>query len=160
MTDQTTAQEFTIQKIYLKDASVEVPNAPQVFTNEWQPESNLELNTESQKIEDGIYDVTLTLTVTTKNAGNTAFLVEVKQAGVFSARGFDEEQMGHMMGSFCPNILFPYAREAVSSLSVRAGFPDLQLAPINFDALYAQHLENQGEGNPPATSDPETGATH
>lgn len=136
-------QQFAIQKIYLKDASFESPNSPAMFTMEWKPEVNLDLNTNNQVLSEGIYNVVLSLTATVKNNEQTAFLVEVQQAGIFNIIGFAENDMGHMLGSFCPNILFPYAREAISDLVTKGGFPPLLLAPVNFDALYAQHLEQQ-----------------
>ena len=134
-------QQFTIQKIYIKDVSFESPNAPAVFTEEWKPESNLELNTNAKKLEDNVYEVVLSLTVTVKNNDKVAHLVEIQQCGIFSVAGFSDQDMSHMLGSFCPNILFPYAREAVSDMVTRGGFPQLLLAPVNFDALYAQHLQ-------------------
>ena len=134
-------QQFTIQKIYVKDASFESPNSPAVFTEKWEPESNLELNTNGKKLEDNVYEVVLSLTVTVKNNDKVAHLVEIQQAGIFSVAGFNESDLSHMLGSFCPNILFPYAREAVSDLVTRGGFPQLLLAPVNFDAIYAQHLQ-------------------
>lgn len=138
-------QQFGIQKIYVKDVSFESPNAPQSFTETWEPDVSLELNTNGTGIAEDTYDVVLSLTVTVKNAGKTAFLVEVQQAGIFHLSGFSDDDLGGMLGSFCPNILFPYAREAVSDLVMRGGFPQLALAPVNFDALYAQHLqESQG----------------
>ena len=134
-------QQFTIQKIYIKDVSFESPNAPAVFTEDWKPDSNLELNTNGKKLEDNVYEVVLSLTVTVKNNDKVAHLVEIQQCGIFSVAGFNDQDLAHMLGSFCPNILFPYAREAVSDLVTRGGFPQLLLAPVNFDALYAQHLQ-------------------
>lgn len=134
-------QQFAIQKIYIKDVSFESPNAPAVFTEEWKPESNLELNTNGKKLEDNVYEVVLSLTVTIKNNDKVAHLVEIQQCGIFSIAGFNDQDLSHMLGSFCPNILFPYAREAVSDLVTRGGFPQLLLAPVNFDALYAQHIQ-------------------
>lgn len=141
--EQEVAQgELSIQKIYIEDVSVESPATPAVFKEQWQPDANIELNTQSDKLEaENTYKVTLTLTVTAKSNDKTAFLIEVKQAGIFGISGFEEAQLGHVLGSYCPSTLFPYAREAVSNLVTRAGFPDLQLAPINFDALYMQGLE-------------------
>lgn len=140
---QENEQQFVIQKVYVKDVSFESPNVPHIFTKEWKPEINLDLNTNANALDTGIYDVMLTLTVTVKNAEETAFLVEVQQCGIFAVSGFSDEQMGHMMGSYCPNVLFPYAREAISDLVTKGGFPPLLLAPVNFDALYAQHLAQQ-----------------
>ena len=136
---------FSIEKIYLKDVSFEAPAAPEGFTEDWSPEINMELNTQAHPINDDIYDVDLNLTVTAKNNNNTAFLVEIKQSGIFGVSGMDDANLNGMLGSFCPNILFPYAREAISDLVTKGGFPPLLLAPVNFDALYAQHLQ-QSEG--------------
>ncbi len=142
-TQQGGNQQFAIQKIYIKDVSFESPNSPAMFTKEWQPEVNLDMNTNTQSLSEGVYDVVLSLTATVKNADQTAFLAEVQQAGIFTITGFAEKDMGQMLGSFCPNILFPYAREAVSDLVTKGGFPPLILAPVNFDALYAQHMAQQ-----------------
>lgn len=138
-----TQPEFNIQKLYVKDISFEAPNSPEVFLKEWKPETNVQLNTESRGLEQGVHEVVLSVTITTKSHDKTAYLVEVKQAGVFSAKGFEKDQLGQLLGSFCPNLLFPYLREVVSGLVLKGGFPDMPLAPINFDALYAQHLEQQ-----------------
>jgi len=142
-TQQGSHQQFAIQKLYLKDVSFESPSSPAMFTKDWQPEVNLDMNTNTQTLSEGVYNVVLSLTATVKNAEQTAFLVEVQQAGIFTVNGFAENEMGHMLGSFCPNILFPYAREAISDLVTKGGFPPLLLAPVNFDALYAQHLAQQ-----------------
>lgn len=143
--DSTTQQGpiFNIQRVYVKDISYESPNAPEVFRKEWKPEVNVSLQTKTDKIEDDLYDVALHLTVTVTMGDKTAFLVEVNQAGIFTLKGFSNEQVGHVLGSVCPNILYPYAREAISDIVTRGGFPQLLLAPVNFDALYAQHLEQQ-----------------
>lgn len=138
-------QAFDVQRLYMKDVSFEAPNSPEIFRQEWKPEVKLDINTQSTALEDNAHEVVLTVTATAKIDDKNVFLVEVKQAGIFSVSGFDDQQMGQMLGSFCPNILFPYAREAVSALVNRGGFPPLYLAPINFDALYAQHLKNQQE---------------
>ncbi|NNF96608.1 MAG: protein-export chaperone SecB [Halobacteria archaeon] len=150
-TQQGGNQQFAIQKIYIKDVSFESPNSPAMFTKEWQPEVNLDMNTNTQSLSEGVYEVVLSLTATIKNADQTAFLVEIQQAGIFTISGFAENEMGHMLGSFCPNILFPYAREAVSDLVTRGGYPPLILAPVNFDALYAQHMEQQQAGEAAST---------
>lgn len=143
MPDDKQGPIFNIQRIYIKDASFETPNAPQIFKEEWKPEVNVDLHTKTTDIEENVYDVVLHLTVTVKMANKTAFLVEVHQAGIFTIKGFPKEQLSHALGSMCPNILYPYAREAISDLVTRGGFPQLLLAPVNFDALYLQHLEQQ-----------------
>ncbi len=142
--DETTPQQqFQIQRIYVKDLSFESPHAPGMFSQAIQPRIDFELNTDAQGLGDDLYEVVLTITVQATHDDRTAFLVEIKQAGIFHITGFGEAELGHMMGAFCPNILFPYAREAVSSTVVRGGFPPLMLAPVNFDALYQQHLQQQ-----------------
>jgi preprotein translocase subunit SecB len=134
-------KQFAIQKIYTKDMSFETPNSPKIFTETWEPSVEFNLGTHVEPLENSFFEINLTITITVKNKETVAYLVEVNQAGIFSLGGFTEQEMGPMVGSFCPNILFPYAREAVSDLIVRGGFPQLLLAPVNFDALYAQHLQ-------------------
>lgn len=134
-------KQFSIQKIYTKDISFETPNAPKVFTSKWEPSVDFNLGTNVEPMEDNLFEVTLTVTVTVKTEDKTAYLVEATQAGIFTLAGFNDQEMGPMLGSFCPNILFPYAREVVSDLVNKGGFPQLLLAPVNFDALYAQHLQ-------------------
>jgi preprotein translocase subunit SecB len=145
-TVQAEQAQFAIQRIYIKDSSYEAPNVPGIFQKDWQPELKLDINTQANTLETGVYEVILTITATVTTAKTVAFLVEVKQAGIFSITGADKEQLGHLLGSFCPNILFPYAREAITSQVVNGSFPQLVLAPINFDALYMQQMaEQQGE---------------
>jgi preprotein translocase subunit SecB len=134
---------FAIQKIYVKDISFEAPNSPDSFTEQWEPKVSLDLNSEGRNIGEDNFEVVLKITLTVSNGDKTAYLVEVQQAGIFHIAGFAEQDIGGMLGSFCPNILFPYARESISDLVTRGGFPPFYLAPINFDALYAQHLEQQ-----------------
>lgn len=134
---------FTIQRIYVKDASFETPHAPEIFREEWKPEVAVDLQTKSNQLEDSIHEIVLHITVTVKMKDRVAFLVEVHQAGIFSIKGFNQEQLGHILGSECPKILYPYARETISDIVIRGGFPQLLLAPVNFDALYLQHLEQQ-----------------
>lgn len=148
-------QQFEIQKIYIKDVSFEAPNTPEAFTQEWQPDVNVQLNTNAKPIGDKQYEVVLSVTVTAENKDKNAFLVEIQQAGVFGLDGFEPDQLNGMLGSFCPDILFPYAREAISDLVTRGGFPQLLLAPVNFDALYQEHLKQQA-----TQKEPETATTH
>ncbi len=138
---------FTIQRIYVKDVSFETPHAPEIFREEWKPEVNVDLQTKTNRLEDTIYEVVLHLTVTVKMGERVAFLVEVHEAGIFTLKGFAQDQLAHALGSMCPNILYPYARETISDIVIRGGFPQLLLAPVNFDALYLQHLEQQKKGN-------------
>jgi|TARA_Y100000034_G_scaffold106101_1_gene134560 preprotein translocase subunit SecB len=135
--------QFTIQRIYTKDVSFETPNSPAIFQKEWTPEVKLDMDTRSNKLDEGIYEVVLALTVTASIGEETAFLCEIQQAGIFQIAELEELQMAHMLGAFCPNILFPYAREAVASLVNRGTFPQLNLAPVNFDALFAQYMQQR-----------------
>jgi preprotein translocase subunit SecB len=138
---QAPEKQFSIQKIYTKDLSFETPSSPKIFTEKWEPTVDLNLSSQIQALELSLFEVALTITITVKSIDTIAYLVEVSQAGIFTLSGFTEEEMGPMLGSFCPNILFPYAREAVSDLVAKGGFPQLLLAPVNFDALYAQQLQ-------------------
>lgn len=136
------AQQFIIERLYIKDASFESPNAPSIF-QDWNPDTNLQLNSNTNRLAEDQYEVELTITVTVKSNDKTAFLVEIKQGGIFLIRGYPQEQMGHILASYCPGSLFPYIREAIASLVSKGGFPELHLSPINFDALYAQNLQEQ-----------------
>lgn len=142
-------KQFAIQKIYTKDLSFETPNVPQIFRQKWEPAMEFSIGTKVAQLEPALYEVTLSVTVTVKIADLTAYLVEVNQAGIFTVAGFNDQEMGPMLGSFCPNVLFPYAREAVSDLVGKSGFPQLVLAPVNFDALYLQQLQ-QAQAQPEA----------
>jgi len=144
---EASGQMFKIQRIYLKDASFESPVTPKIFTDQgqWQPQVALNLHTETTKLENDLFEVVLTVTVTVKNGDETVYLTEVKQAGLFLAKGIPDERMGPLLGSFCPTQLFPFAREEITSLVQKGGFPQLPLEPVNFDALYAQHLKAQRE---------------
>lgn len=148
------APQFNIQRIYTKDISFETPNSPAVFQKEWSPEVKLDLDTRSTKLADDIYEVVLSLTVTAKNGEEVAFLCEVQQAGIFAIAGLSEPQLAHSLGAYCPNLLFPYARETVGSLVGRGTFPQLNLAPVNFDALFAQYVQQrQAAAAAPATEE-------
>jgi preprotein translocase subunit SecB len=138
--------EFVIQRVYVKDLSLECPQSPQAFQEEWQPELNLQFTMNSSNIAENIYELVLQITVTATSKEKTLFLVEIKQAGLFTLKGFTEEQNQQILSITCPTILFPYAREAVSDLVGRAGFPPLYLAPVNFEALYAQQIQEQAKG--------------
>ena len=138
---EATQKNFGVQKIYVKDMSFETPNSPAVFTQDWKPEINLELNSQANKVADDVHEVVLSLTVTAKLGETTAYLVEVQQAGIFAMKGFADAELPPMLGAFCPGTLYPYARETVSDLVARGGFPQLVLAPINFDALFAQQIQ-------------------
>ncbi|KNC13550.1 preprotein translocase subunit SecB [Pantoea sp. RIT-PI-b] len=150
MSEQSNSEmQFQIQRVYTKDVSYEAPNAPQVFQKEWEPEVKLDLDTASSQLADGVFEVVLRVTVTATVGEETAFLCEVQQAGIFTISGIDGTQMAHCLGAYCPNILFPYARECVTSLVSRGTFPQLNLAPVNFDALFMNYLQQQGEGEAP-----------
>lgn len=135
------AKQFAINRIYIKDVSFESPNYHEQFAADWNPETNLDLTTNGRVLENNLYEVVISLTLTAKNNEQNAYLVEVQQAGIFTIDGFSEEELAHMLGTFCPNILFPYARETISELVTKGGFPHMYLAPVNFDAIYAQHLQ-------------------
>lgn len=140
------AGQFAFQRIYVKDISFEVPGAPEAFTTEWKPEVKLDLNTKNNKVSENTFEVVLSVTVTANNQGKVAFLAEVQQAGIFLINGMPSEQIQHLLGAYCPNVLFPYAREAISDLVNRGSFPQFLLAPVNFDALYAEALKRKAEG--------------
>ncbi|NMP30527.1 protein-export chaperone SecB [Thalassotalea sp. M1531] len=137
------APQFAIQRVYTKDVSFETPNSPAIFQKEWKPEIKLDLDTRSNNIAEGVYEVVLAVTVTATVEGQTAFLAEVQQAGIFAIGNVQEAQLAHMIGAFCPNTLFPYARETVASLVNRGSFPQFNLAPVNFDALFASYLQQR-----------------
>ena len=156
MTDQATTgaapeaqgPQFSLQRIYVRDLSFEAPKSPEIFRQEWTPSVELDLDTRQTPVEGDFHEVVLTLSVTVKTAGEVAFIAEVQQAGIFLISGLDAAAMSHTLGAFCPNILFPYAREALDNLVTRGSFPALMLAPVNFDALYAQELGRmQAAGN-------------
>ena len=152
MNDLTaTAQEpeqrqLAIQKIYLKDASLEVPNAPHVFTQNWTPQAKVDLDSAIDMLSEELFHLVLTVTVTVSMDEATAFLVEVHQAGLFTLSGWSEAERHRLLGTFCAAQLFPFAREAIADLSGKAGFPPLLLAPVNFDALYDTRLAQAEAG--------------
>jgi preprotein translocase subunit SecB len=141
---------FTIEKLYVKDASIEVPGAPQIFTNRTAPQINVELGNSATKLDDGVFEVSIKVTVTAKIEETTAFLVEVTQCGIFAIKGIPDENLEAVLAITCPNILFPYAREAVSDMVTRAGFMPVLLNPINFEALYAQQQAEQNTSQTPS----------
>ncbi len=135
--------QFIIQRIYVKDVSFEAPNSPGVFTTEWNPDTDLDLNTSVNVLPNNNFEVELSLTITVKSGDQVAFLVEVKQAGVFFIAGYDQAQLNHLLAAYCPNTLFPYAREVIAGLVSKGSFPEMHLSPINFDSLYAKRLQEQ-----------------
>ena len=137
--------QFAIQRIYTKDISFETPNSPAIFTKEWKPEIKLDLDTRSSAIEENLYEVVLAVTVTATLGEETAFLCEVQQAGIFAIGEMPDQNKAHTLGSFCPNMLFPYARETISNLVNRGTFPPLNLAPVNFDAIFAAYVQKRAQ---------------
>ena len=144
---------FNIEKLYVKDLSLEIPHAPAVFLERESPQIDLQLHSQSTSIEEGLFEVTLTVTVTAKlvEKDKVIFLIEAKQAGIFQLRNLPQEELEPILGVACPNILYPYLREVVSDVSVRAGFAPVLLGPINFDALYLQQKQQQAEKVPVTT---------
>ena len=141
---QERQQQVTIHNIYLKDASFESPSAPGVFQQTAQPKIQVNVGVNTEQVGQDAYDVVLTITVTAKfDDDKTAFLTEVLQGGIFGLKGFSDSELGAMLGIYCPNMLFPYARETIASLVSKGGFPQLVLQPMNFEAIYAQHLQSQ-----------------
>lgn len=145
---------FGIEKIYVKDLSLEIPNAPQIFLEQGAPAINVEFHTKAEQLGEGIYEAVLTVTVTSKLAegDKTLFLVEAAQAGIFRISNVPQEDIEPLLGIACPNILYPYAREAVSDMVTRAGFPPVVLQPMNFEAIYQHQKQMQANQNPAATT--------
>ena len=139
---------FNIQRIYLRDASMEQPNSPQIFLEQDSPAVDINLGIEQTQLGEGVFEVALTGTVTAKIKDKTLFLVECKQAGIFEVSGFPADQVGPILGVNCPQMLFPYLRAQISDLVVRGGFPPVVLNEINFPAIYAAQLEQQAQGTP------------
>jgi len=131
-------QKFAVQRVYIKDLSFESPQSPEVFTKQWKPQIKVDLNTRSGDMKDNRVEVVLTITITATQDEATGFLVEVQQAGQFLIEGLNDEQMQQVLAIACPNMLFPYAREAIDSLVTRGGFPAVNLQPVNFEALFLQ----------------------
>ena len=148
------APVFTIERIYVKDLSLENPNSPKSFLISEQPAIEVSLATRGEPVGDGIFESVLTITVTAKVGDQNLFLVEVAQAGVFQIRNIPEAEVQPILGIHCPNILFPFARETVSNAIMRAGYPPINLAPINFEALYAQQLQQMQVAQPSAPAQP------
>jgi preprotein translocase subunit SecB len=137
--------QFTIQKIYVRDVSFEVPGAPQIFNEPGQPNLELNLNQKVGRVAEGVFEVALGITLTCKLGDKTVYLAEVEQAGLFGLAGFDDRTLDMMLGTYCPNVLFPYARQAIGDLVAQGGFPPFYLQPINFEALYAEGLRRRAE---------------
>ena len=137
------APYFDIQRIFIKDVSYEAPHTPQIFSEEWKPEVQLNIETKNTALNDNLYEIILSVTATATSNGKSAFLIEIHQAGVFTINNLPDEQLQHMLNAYCPNILLPFARQAMADMVVQGGFPPLLLAPVNFDALFAEHLKNK-----------------
>ena len=151
MSDEQQAAEtvFSIEKIYVRDLSLEVPGAPRVFLQGGEPQLEVQLNHKAENIDGVLFDVALTVTVTAKNGETVMFLAEAVQAGIFQLRGIPESDLAPVLGVICPNVLFPYARETISDLVTRAGFPPVLLAPVNFEVLYQQQMAAMAGGQGP-----------
>jgi len=154
-TQQDTTEQplFNIEKLYVKDLSLEIPHAPAIFLEREQPHIDLQLQTQSSKVDEGVYEVLITVTVTAKLAEKETvmFLIEAKQAGIFQVRNLPQEELDTVLSVVCPNIIYPYLREIVSDVSVRAGFAPVLLNPVNFEALYMQQKQQQPKETPATT---------
>ena len=157
--EQAVEKQLAISKIYIKDFSFESPQTPQVFkSGDWKPQTNLNLRSSHTVVEGTIHEIVLTITVEAKEDDKTLFLVELAQAGLFEISGYEGDELAAILGSFCPNILFPYARESIAATIQKGGFPEFVLQPINFDALYAESRRQAGAQAEGAAA-PETGET-
>ena len=167
MTEQTPAvagdnvaqqAQFTVEKIYVKDVSFEAPNAPAVFNEQGQPQLSMNLNQKVARLEGDLFEVVLGVTLTCTLNEKTVYLAELEQAGLFGLAGFDDRTLDMMLGTYCPNVLFPYARQAIGDLIAQGGFPPFYLQPINFEALYAEGLRRRAEAQAGAGAAAEGGA--
>ena len=146
---ETQQATFQIEKIYVKDMSLELPNAPQVFAQAAQPQVEVQISSEAGQFAEGVYEVSVSATVTAKAGDRTLFLAEAVQAGIFSVRNVPEEEMQPLLAIGCPNILFPYLRETISDIITRGGFPPVLLSPVSFEQIYLQRMqEQQGAAGP------------
>ncbi len=143
-----TQAQFTVEKIYVKDVSFEAPNTPQVFNEQGQPQLNMNLNQKVARLDGDVFEVVLGVTLTCTLNDKTVYLAEVEQAGIFGLTGFDERTLDMMLGTYCPNVLFPYVRQSISDLISNGGFPPFYMQPINFEALYAEGLRRRAEPGP------------
>ncbi|AKC32349.1 protein-export chaperone SecB [Candidatus Pantoea carbekii] len=143
MSENNKEMQFQIQRIYIKDVSFEVPKAPHVFQKTWKPEIKLDLDIASSQLDNHMYEVVLHVSVIATIDVDTAFLCEIQQAGIFAINGILDDHMAHCLGAYCPSILFPYARECITNLISRGSFPQFNLAPVNFDALFMHNSQKQ-----------------
>jgi preprotein translocase subunit SecB len=150
MSTQSTDPVFAIQRTYLKDLSLEIPNAPQIFLEAQQPAVEIQLDVSSQALADGIYETSVRVTITTKAGDKVAFLVEATEAGIFEVRNVPQEQLPLILNVVCPNIVYPYLRANVADVIQRAGFPPIHLAEINFEALYQQRMQQAQQEQKPS----------
>jgi len=155
--ESNTQPNFSIQKIFVKDVSFESPNTPEIFLDQdWQPDVNLNLQTQSRQLAEDIYEVVLHITVTAKlDDEKIAYLVEVQQAGIFNVTNFSDEDVTYMLGSYTPNVLFPFAREVIADLVSKGGFPQMLVAPVNFDALFQKQIQEQQSNTAESEAEPE-----
>jgi preprotein translocase subunit SecB len=136
--EQPVQPNFGLQRIYVKDISFESPNAPMVFQKQWKPEVNMDLNTKNTRLGENHYEVVVSVTLTVTVEGMTAYIVEVQQAGIFVVQGLESGHLAQALNAFCPNLLFPYLRETIDTVVIKGSFPAMMLAPVNFDAIFAQ----------------------
>jgi len=153
MSDPQPQATFQIEKIYVKDVSLEIPNAPQAFMQQAQPQLEVRIDTGAAPFAEGYYEASVSATVTAKVGDKTLFLVEAVQAGIFQMRNVPAEDLKPLLGIACPTILFPYLRETISDLVIRGGFPPVLLAPVSFEALYVQRLQQEQSGTQPGNPD-------
>ena len=145
MSEEQPQATFQIEKIYVKDMSLELPNAPQVFAQQQQPQVEVQLASEAGQVAEGVYEVSVSATVTARSGERTLFLAEAVQAGLFSVRNVSEEEMQPLLAIGCPNILFPYLRETISDMITRGGFPPVLLQPVSFESIYLQRMQQQSQ---------------
>jgi preprotein translocase subunit SecB len=147
--NEPNAPELTLQNIYVKDASFEAPSGPNIAAAEWNPQFGLNMNTSGAPVAENLHEVVLTITLEAKLGERVAYLVEIKQAGLFMLRGYSTDDYRRIIGAFCPGVLFPFARQSISDLILRGGFPPFLLPPVNFDALFQQGLEQAAQQQAP-----------
>ena len=153
-TQNDALKQLVLQKVYLKDCSFESPNAPEMFgTGQWDPKVQLNITTSSRNIGPDLWEIVLHVSIEAKQGERSAFLCEIQQAGVVTVKGFSEDERRRVLGGYCPSLVFPYAREAVSDLVGKGGFPQLLLQPLNFEALFQKHVEESRQGVPQSGSE-------
>jgi len=150
MSDAPQQPTFQIEKVYLKDSSLEIPHAPKVFLEQNQPQLEVQINTGAESFAEGYYEVTVTATVTARVGERTLFLAEARQAGIFQVRGVSEQELPPLLGIACPTVIYPYLRETIQEMVARGGFPPVILAPLSFEALYLQQQQQAAQGAVPA----------